>query len=843
MFHSSAALSAFGDMPALVSDNRITTYAGLAAAAERFAQRFPKRRGLVAIEIAPTPTAIAAYLGALQAGHAVMPLPSGEPELAGDLEKRFRPSAGWRRHGGRFRMHHHDGAAEVHPDLGLLLMTSGSTGQGRGVRLGMGAVSANAGSIADYLEITAKDRAALVLPLHYSYGLSVLHSHLLRGASIWLSEGSILDPDFLPGLAASGATSLAGVPHHFRMLETALSGADLPPRLTCLTVAGGAMPCAEVLHWTKRLRERDGRFFAMYGQTEATARISYLPHDMSEHAPDAIGRAIPGGALSLRDDGGRTIRGTGREGELIYRGPNVMMGYASDGSDLAGGADLDELATGDLATLGDDGFYRITGRKTRMSKIAGLRIGHDALEKALGLSGREAAIWGDDAHLRVAAAGADDALRARVARLAGIGEHHVILVPCAALPRLGNGKIDYQALKSQAVAPARHDLLAAYARCFAPTPVQRRDSFASLGGDSLQHVEMSLVVDERLGGLPVGWEERSIADLEAAGTRPRSSHVSMPLLARALAILAVVTAHQTLWPVYGGAAAMVILLGMSVAEHRAKFLVAGDAGAFLAPLGRVLIPYFVILFGYALAWQQIPWVSVAMLGNFAITKPETHLMLPYLYWFVEAYVQICLLLVVLFRSGRMRRRLSRSLFGTGLALFAGAAVLRLTVPEIWPLPAGRPQFSVPWVFYLFAIGWCIAAAKSLEQRILVLALAMVMLPLAAWLGGNWYGSWSKYLSLLALCGLLLFVDRVPMPRLAVRGIMRIAQAAFPIYLLHRVAPELLLQPLKPVVSDAVFDALAIGGGIALGLVAARGLSALTSTLLGVVVPRLRVSSA
>ncbi len=163
----------------------------------------------------------------------------------------------------------------------------------------------------------------------------------------------------------------------------------------------------------------------------------------------------------------------------------------------------------------------------------------------------------------------------------------------------------------------------------------------------------------------------------------------MPLLARALAILAVVVAHQTFWPVYGGAAAMMVLLGMSVAQDRARFLAEGDAAGFLAPLGRVLVPYGLVLAGYALVWQQVPWASVALIGNFAVTVPETHLMLPYLYWFVEAYVQICLLLVLLFRPAPMRRWLSGSPFGTGLALLAAGALLRVTLPELWPLPAGR----------------------------------------------------------------------------------------------------------------------------------------------------------
>lgn len=834
MFHTAQALLGHGDRPCLIQDGRVTSYADLAAMAAGFARRLPPRRGLVAVEMAAEPGAIAAWLGAMQAGHAVMPLPVDDPEQARRLEARFRPLASWRRVEGRWRLLTHERPAALHPDLAVLLQTSGSTGQGRGVRLSASAIAANAEAIATYLDIGAADRAALVLPLHYSYGLSVLHSHLARGASLWLAKGSILDPGFAAALAASGATSLAGVPHHFRLLDSALQGGPLPDGLRCLTVAGGAMPAAEVRHWAGVMAARGGRFFAMYGQTEATARIAFLPPEAAAEAADAIGRAIPGGSLLLRDAAGREITACETEGELVYRGANVMMGYAEGAEDLARGPELAELATGDLARRGTDGFYRISGRLSRMSKIAGLRIGHDALERALAAAGHEVAVWGDDAHLWIAGPAASGDLAAEAARLAGIGVPHVVPLPCAALPRHANGKIDYPALKRLAApAPGAEDLLAIFARSFAPRPVGPQDSFAALGGDSLQHVELSLLLDRRLGGLPDGWERQPIAALDRAPP-PATSRIALPVLARALAILAVVVAHQTLWPVYGGAAAMMILLGMSVADHRRQALAAGDARRFLQPALRVLLPYGLVVAGYALAWQQVPWASVFLVGNLGLTRPASHLMLPFLYWFVEAYVQISLILLLLFRPAPMRHWLRASPFAIGLLLLALGMALRLTLPQFWPMPAGRSQFSVPWVFYLFALGWCIATARDARHRGLVLALAAAIFPLVAWLGGNWYGSWIKYLGLLALTALLLQVPSVPMPRLAVRGFLHLAQAAFPIYLLHRLVPEVLMPLAGLQLPPAAQDALAILGGIALGLLASGALA-----LAGRQLPRLR----
>ncbi|TBN42008.1 AMP-dependent synthetase [Paracoccus subflavus] len=822
-------LAAFAGRPCLLHRDRVVSYADLAASAQRFAERLPFPRGLIAIEMAPTPEAIAAHVGALGAGHAVMPLPQGEDEAARRLEQRFRPHATWRRIGGRWRLVFHENPAALHPDLAMVLQTSGSTGQGRGVRLSAGAVTANAEAIADYLRIGTRDRAALILPLHYSYGLSVLHSHLLRGASLWLAEHAILDPGFCRALTASGATSLAGVPHHFTLLDSIGFAENLPDGLDCMTVAGGAMKPAAVRHWGSVMGSRRGRFVVMYGQTEATARMAWLPPEQACRAPDAIGQAIPGGTLVLRDDTGQDLTRPEAEGELVYRGANVMMGYAETSGDLSRGPELDELATGDLARRGADGFFRIVGRRSRMSKIAGLRIGHDALERALeqdlGKAGQEIAVWGNDERIWVAAPDPSDRLVALTARLAGIRPQHVVAIGCPRLPRHPNGKIDYPALRNLAAEPRQgaslHDI---FARSFAPRPVRPQDSFASLEGDSLRHVEISLLLDRHLGGLPDKWEQMSIAALEQPSMdndrdRGRVSQIPMPILARAMAILAVVVAHQTLWPLYGGAAAMVVLLGMSVALHRREALIDGDRARFLRPSLRVLVPYGLMVAGYALAWGQVPWASVFLVGNLALTTPETHLMLPYLYWFVEAYVQMNLILLLLFGPRVARDRLNRAPFMVGLGLLGLGVLLRVTLPEFWPLPAGRSQFSVPWVFYLFALGWCIATATTARQRLVVLLAAGVILPGAAWLGGNWHGAWIKYLGLLGMAALLLYVPRVRAPRPLVRGAMHLARAAFPIYLLHRLVPEALMPVLGIGGETAVADALAIGGGIALGLLA------------------------
>ncbi len=835
----------FADNPCLITRDTVLTYAELADRIEQMTHRLPKQRGLIAVEMDASIEAIAAYLAALSAGHAVMPLPTCSTTLSSALINRFRPAAAFRTLAERRRFVSCVNPTPIHPDLALVLQTSGSTGQGKGVRLSHEAVKSNAQAIANYLEITPTDRAALILPLHYSYGLSVLHSHLAQGASLWLAQGSILDEGFATELADSGATSLAGVPHHFAMLDSAGLSDRLPDSITCMTVAGGAMPPEAVQRWATRFEQKQGRFVVMYGQTEATARIAYLPPARAAEHPNSIGQPIPGGEILLRDSSGAS---SPNEGELIYRGPNVMMGYAQGATDLIRGHELTELATGDLATRDKNGLLRITGRLSRMSKIAGIRIGHDALERALETAGYDAAVWGDDATIHVAAQNTPDhdsnvitTLQNLTAERAGIGRSHISVTTCDALPRHASGKINYPKLKQQTQSRSAHNtpndppaILSSFAQIFAPQPVSHSDSFKSLGGDSLRHVELTLTLEKQLKGLPVGWEHMSIAQLAQA--KPARPSLPMPILARALAIIAVVVAHQTSLPVYGGAAAMVILLGMSVAEHRTSALVQGQIWPFLQPTLRVLWPYFAIVAGYALAWQQVPWASVFLIGNFGVTSPETHLMLPYLYWFVEAYMQMTVLILLLFTLPFARSALAKNPFVVGLALLALAIVMRVVIPEIWPIRSGRSQFSVPWVFYLFALGWCITTAQTLTQRLVVIAAASVIMPMAAYLGGNWYGGWVKYMSLLALCGLLLSVSHIQLPHISTsrwltRTITLVAQGAFPIYLLHRFVPESImpniLAQIDVTLSPLQTDIVAIFGGILLGLLAAHALRMLS----------------
>lgn len=386
------------------------------------------------------------HLATLRAGHVALLLPADLPVPAAQaLVDTYRPA--WL-HGAPSGVVALPGAGPaLHADLGLLLSTSGSTGSPKLVRLSRSAVQANAAAIAEYLGITPADRTLTTLPPSYSYGISVIHSHLLAGACVVLSDASVLSPEFLPLLREQAITSIAGVPSSWQMLlRTGFDKAELPA-LRTITQAGGRLDepfKRRLLAWAQG---NGARFFVMYGQTEATARISYVPPERLANKLGAIGIAIPGGALGVDE----------ASGELIYRGPNVMMGYATRAEDLARGDELGGvLHTGDLGRVDEDGFFHVTGRLKRFVKLSGSRIGLDEVEALLG---RElqlpVAAGGRDERLIVALESPDDA--ELLARARGLLTQElqlplslIRLKTLPALPLLPTGKRDYAALNELA---------------------------------------------------------------------------------------------------------------------------------------------------------------------------------------------------------------------------------------------------------------------------------------------------------------------------------------------------------------------------------------------------------
>ena len=258
------------------------------------------------------------------------------------------------------------------PDLALLLSTSGSTGSPKLVRLSANNLSTNAVAISEFLEIGPDEKAFCTLPLSYSYGLSVLNSHLSSGASVYLSDQNPFDEGYFDTLVREEISSISGVPFFYQMLfRTGLLDKDMPS-LRVMTQAGGKLGDKYIRKFSEYAESKGKKFFVMYGQTEATARISYVPPNTLNDKIGSIGIPIPGGMLSICDH------------ELVYEGSNVMLGYAEVKQDLfTGDIQRQVLRTGDLGEVDDDGFYYITGRIKRFVKLAGSRFGLDELESGL----------------------------------------------------------------------------------------------------------------------------------------------------------------------------------------------------------------------------------------------------------------------------------------------------------------------------------------------------------------------------------------------------------------------------------------------------------------------------
>lgn len=272
-------------------------------------------------------------------------------------------------------------------ELAVLLTTSGSTGSPKLVRQSYKNIDANAKSIKEYLHLDAEERPITTLPMNYTYGLSVINSHMEAGAAILLTERSLFEKEFWDFFRREEATSVNGVPFTYEMLfKLGFLEMNLPS-LKTMTQAGGKLSLEFHRRFASYARETGRQFIVMYGQTEATARMSYLPPEYSYEKIGSIGIAIPGGEFLLMEEQSgevNKITEPEKEGELYYKGPNVTLGYAQEKADLEKG---DErcgcLATGDIAKRDRDGFYYITGRKKRFLKILGNRVNLDEAEQIL----------------------------------------------------------------------------------------------------------------------------------------------------------------------------------------------------------------------------------------------------------------------------------------------------------------------------------------------------------------------------------------------------------------------------------------------------------------------------
>jgi long-chain acyl-CoA synthetase len=266
-------------------------------------------------------------------------------------------------------------------DLATIIYTSGTTGRPKGVMLSHGNLSANAAAIISYLGLTPYDRGLCVLPFHFSYGNSVLHTHLLAGATLLIEDNLAFPKMTLQRMESESVTGFSGVPSTFALMlgRSDLREFDLRS-LRYITQAGGAMP--RPLIERLRLQAPAVQLFIMYGQTEATARLSYLPPAELGARLGSVGVALPGVEIKVLDKAGVEVA-AGQSGEICVRGPNVMLGYWEDPAATAETLRNGWLHTGDLGHKDSDGFLYIDGRAVDMIKVGAFRVSPQEVEEVI----------------------------------------------------------------------------------------------------------------------------------------------------------------------------------------------------------------------------------------------------------------------------------------------------------------------------------------------------------------------------------------------------------------------------------------------------------------------------
>ncbi|GAA1800666.1 AMP-binding protein [Agromyces neolithicus] len=848
---------------ALLTDDGELTFGGLRDRIDARRLELGVTRRLVMIEGANALEPIVTYLAALEAGHPML-FVDGDPQRSAHrdaLVARFDPdviaspaTGAWQLDERRVGSRH-----TLHPELAMLASTSGSTGSPKLVRLSHENLLSNAVAIGDYLNLGTADRAITTLPLHYCYGLSVVNSHLAAGASLRLTERSVVDDRFWNEFAEAGATSFAGVPYTFEMLEAAgFAERDLPT-LRYITQAGGRLDPERTRRFARLGRDRGFDFVVMYGQTEATARMAYLPPALAESAAGSIGIPIPGGrfridapapaapaaldrrvtrngrprptAAAIRGDSPHRGDAPAGEavGELVYEGPNVMMGYAEEPADFAMGRTITELRTGDLARRRDDGMYEIVGRNNRFAKIFGLRIDLDRVERLFA-----------DEGLAVRAVSADEQLllfvladryvhrvHARAGSLFGLPLHSIRVHAIAEFPRTSNGKPDNAALVRHAelLAHAASDpadsggadttpetARSLFAELLGRPDASHDDSFAGLGGDSLSYVEVSLRLEQLLGALPRQWPTMSVTDLaglaaeRAAATaaaapipkvsaptgrgrvasgsvadsadsgrrRRRMPRLETPAVLRAIAIVLVVGTHSDLFVVTGGAHLLLAVAGYNLA----RFQLADVPGrnrvtGLLKSTAQVVVPAALWIGAVGLITGGYAASTALFANNFVGGARWDD---QWQFWFLEAIVWAMLALAAVFAVPQVDRLERRHPWAFALGVLALAAAARVLL--LGGIRAeGTERYAIETAVWCIALGWVVARAATDRQRIVATVLTLVTVP-------GFFGDPAREAVVVVGVLLLIWVPRIPVARLLVPVIGALAGASMFIYLTH-----------------------------------------------------------
>ena len=572
---------------------------------------------------------------------------------------------------------------------------------------------------------------------------------------------SVVDPGFWDLARTAQATAFAGVPYTFELLDR-VGFADLDlPSLRYITQAGGKLAADQVQRFAELGRRRGWDLVVMYGETEATARMAYLPVDRVLDAPQAVGVPIPGGRFTIDDDG-----------ELIYYGPNVMLGYAQSPEDFALGRTIDYLCTGDLARRRDDGLYEIVGRRSRFLKLFGLRVDLDQLEHGLRSDGIQALCTGDDTRLVVAVAKSTPDPAAVICAKVGLPATAVRTLVLDELPRNANGKPDYAAVQRSAAPPPEtaaepavkaDGVHALYREILKADQVSDTDTFVSLGGDSLSFVQTSQRLERQLGALPADWHLLSVAELEAgARGRPRGLFrwMETSIVLRAVAIVLVCANHVGLSHVFGGAHILLAVAGFSFARFQLNAIASsGRVRPLFQSIARIAVPSMVVIaIAYVVTREYDVW-NVLLIENVFGSNgwdlgpdgwdPRLN------YWFIEVLVVSLVLCAALLSIPALRGLERAQPFGFAIAFLGVCLVLRF---HIFAGEESMEPFRPHTTVWLFAIGWAATRATRVSHRLLVTVAAVC----GAMLPGFFDDQHGRKLVILGGLLLLIWVTRLPM---------------------------------------------------------------------------------
>ncbi len=456
----------YGDRTAVITeDGGRVTYSQLVEAGDMAAENIPSR-SLVFLVCENRFEAIAAYIGLLRKKAVpVLINPKIDREMLDSLLKSYKPqyifcSSEWYCEGAKLITvggYHlleteYKTAPVMNGELAVLITTSGSTGSPKLVMQSYKNIDSNAESIAQYLEITENDRAITTMPMSYTYGLSIIQSHLLKGAAIIATEKTLMDKAFWSLMKEQEATTFGGVPYIYEMLKRLRFGRMELPSLRYITQAGGKLSKELALEFSEICRDKGIKLIIMYGQTEATARMAYLPWEYAFSKAGSMGIPIPGGKMKLIDVNGDEIREPDTAGELVYEGDNVTFGYAESAEDLSraderGGV----LYTGDMAKRDSDGFYTIVGRKKRFLKLFGNRVNLDETEGILNKEGFKCVCGGKDDLMKIFILNADDETLKKavdfISLKLGLNRSGFRAVSISEIPRNDSGKVLYSKLE------------------------------------------------------------------------------------------------------------------------------------------------------------------------------------------------------------------------------------------------------------------------------------------------------------------------------------------------------------------------------------------------------------